>query len=91
MFWNDTLAITRLQAGGFFITSFLLGLSHDNPDLVFHWACHVIIQIHFFHWAWHMLIQIHFLLGLAHANPDSFLLGLAHANPDHFFTGRGTC
>ena len=23
----------------------LLGLSHDNPDLVFHWDCHMIIQI----------------------------------------------
>ena len=72
MFWNDSLAITRLQAGDFFITSLLLGLSLDNPDLVFHWACHMIIQIGFFHWAWHMLIQIHFLLGWAHANPDPF-------------------
>ena len=65
MFWNDSLAITRLQAGDFFITSLLLGLSLDNPDLVFHWACHVIIQIRFF-----------FSLGLAHANPDPFFTGL---------------
>ena len=51
LFWNDTPAGWGTSSAGWGISSShhsLLGLSHDNPDRVFHWACHMIIQIHFF-------------------------------------------